>query len=122
MIDKLFNLIEDATDGIMGAKALQNSQNGLKNTDLFAFNTDKALRTYPFEDISPDLHLKVNPRAKRMALRVDSRNYKVNLVIPKRASMRGAYHFALEHKHWIRKSWPSYRARLNWKMAQKSNY
>ena len=98
MLDRLRNFIEDN----VGAKPLQNSQNGLKDADLYAAKAHKALSTYPFEDISPNLVLKVNPRAKRMALRVDSRKYTVNLVIPKRASMRSAYHFALEHKHWIR--------------------
>ena len=36
-----------------------------------------------------------------MALRVDTHKRLVNLVIPKRASLRSAYMFALEHKHWI---------------------
>ncbi|MEM7618378.1 MAG: SprT family zinc-dependent metalloprotease [Pseudomonadota bacterium] len=63
---------------------------------------NKALKVYPFSDISPALTLKINPRAKRMALRVDAHKRVVNLVIPKRASLRSAYMFALEHKYWIR--------------------
>lgn len=84
------------------AKTLLNPFKSAPNADIFAQKTEKALQTYPFSDISPDLHLKINPRAKRMALRVDAKARKVNLVLPKRASMRGAYQFALEHKYWIR--------------------
>lgn len=86
----------------MGAKALQNNAKALNEADLYAMKAHKALSTYPFEDISPDLTLKINPRAKRLALRVDPKNYKVRLVIPKRASIRSAYRFALENKYWIR--------------------
>lgn len=60
-----------------------------------------ALEAYPFAAISPQLTLKINPRAKRMALRLDTRGRVVNLVIPKRASIRSAYHFAREHERWI---------------------
>lgn len=86
----------------MGSKALQNSQNHLKEADLLALKADKTLQTYPFHEISPDLTIKVNARAKRMALRVNPRKNQVNLVMPKRASMRSAYRFALENKAWIR--------------------
>jgi hypothetical protein len=98
MLDYLSKLIGEN----MSAKALQQNLTGLKESDLYAFKTEKARRTYPFDEISPDLVLKINPRAKRLALRVDPRHHKVNLVIPKRASMRSAYHFALENKYWIR--------------------
>jgi predicted metal-dependent hydrolase len=37
-----------------------------------------------------------------MALRVDTKGRKINLVLPKRVNMRSAYKFALEHKYWIR--------------------
>jgi len=36
-----------------------------------------------------------------MALRVDTHKRVVNLVIPKRAILRSAYMFALEHQYWI---------------------
>jgi hypothetical protein len=84
------------------AKTLQNPFKTAPQAVIFAEKTEKALQTYPFADISPDLILKINPRAKRMALRVDAKARKVNLVLPKRASMRSAYKFALEHKYWIR--------------------
>lgn len=84
-------------------KALQNPFKALTRAQTLAEKTEKALQTYPFADISPHLHLKINPRAKNMALRVDVKGRKVNLVLPKRASMRGAYTFALDHKYWIRR-------------------
>lgn len=86
----------------MGSKALRHTGNGRSEALLWAQKADNALKTYPFEDISPDLHLKINPRAKRLALRVDPKARKINLVIPKRASMRSAYEFAWENKYWIR--------------------
>ncbi len=89
--------------GIKGSKALQNTQNSRTQAQIRAQKVDCALKTYPFEDISPDLHVKINPRAKRLALRMDPKNRVVNLVIPKRATIRNAYKFALEHKYWIRK-------------------
>lgn len=84
------------------AKTLQNPFKTAPKAAIWAEKTEKALQTYPFSDISPDLMLKINARAKRMALRVDVKARKVNLVLPKRASMRAAYKFALEHKYWIR--------------------
>lgn len=86
----------------MSIKALLSNQNGMTDADLWKLKAHKTLNAYPFEEISPDLVIKVNPRAKRLALRVDPRKNKVNLVMPKRASMRGAYMFALENKRWIR--------------------
>jgi len=88
--------------GLSSSKALRNLKNSRSEALIWAQKTDNALKTYPFEDISPDLVLKINPRAKRMALRVDPKKRVVNLVLPKRASMRSAYTFALEHKYWIR--------------------
>ncbi len=78
-------------------------RSALRNTHqaILADKALKALEKYPFEDISPDLVVKINPRAKRMALRLDPKKRQVNLVIPKRSSLRGAYMFALEHKYWI---------------------
>ncbi len=86
----------------MSAKALKNTKNTRKDALLRAQKADNALNTYPFTDISPSLVLKINPRAKRMALRLDPKKQIVNLVVPKRGSMRDAYLFALEHKYWIR--------------------
>lgn len=40
-------------------------------------------------------------RAKRLALRVDSRNKTVRLVIPKRTSIHKALDFASQHSEWI---------------------
>jgi len=77
---------------------------GLKSKtqkDILTEKVNKALQVYPFSDISPALTLKINPRAKRMALRVDTHKRVVNLVIPKRAILRSAYMFALEHQYWI---------------------
>ncbi len=86
----------------MGAKALQRSQNTLKNADKLALKLDNALKTYPFHEISPNLVVKINPRAKRLALRVDPRANSVNLVVPKRTSMINAYRFADKNRIWIR--------------------
>ncbi|MCI5060954.1 MAG: M48 family metallopeptidase [Alphaproteobacteria bacterium] len=85
-------------------RALQNIENKLRQIpkNAIAKKLEYALQAYPFDDISPDLKLKINPRAKRMALRLDARARVVNLVIPKRASIRSAYHFAREHQQWIR--------------------
>ncbi len=86
----------------MSAKALLNFGNTKSDASKLAQKAEKALETYPFDDISPAIALKINPRAKRMALRLDVKKRVVNLVIPKRGSMRSAYLFALEHKYWIR--------------------
>lgn len=86
----------------MGAKALRNTGNTLTNADNLALKVDKARQTYPFHEISPDLEVKINVRAKRLALRVDPRANKVNLVVPKRTSMISAYRFAKQNCHWIR--------------------
>ncbi|HPF78942.1 MAG TPA: SprT family zinc-dependent metalloprotease [Alphaproteobacteria bacterium] len=101
MLFNLDQLFEDYM-GIRGSKALRNTENSRSEALVSAKKADNALRTYAFEDISPALVLKINPRAKRMALRLDPKKRVVNLVLPKRASMVGAYKFALEHKYWIR--------------------
>jgi predicted metal-dependent hydrolase len=54
-----------------------------------------------FREISPHLHAAISPRAKRLALRLDTRRRRMNLVIPKRMSLRAAYQFAYEHRNWI---------------------
>lgn len=54
-----------------------------------------------FTTISPHLSVKISPKAKRLALRLDSRTRKVNLVIPKRASLKKAYEFAESYQDWI---------------------
>lgn len=54
-----------------------------------------------FREISPHLHAAISPRAKRLALRLDTRRRRMNLVIPKRMSLRAAYQFAYDHRDWI---------------------
>lgn len=98
---KLFN-INQLIEGTLGVKALRNTGNSKSDALSRAQKADNALNTYPFSDISLDLTLKINPTAKRMALRLDPKKRIVNLVVPKRGSMRDAYLFALEHKYWIR--------------------
>ena len=87
---------------IVGTKPLQNAKNTRSHALSRIEKADNALKTYPFADISPNLTLKINPRAKRMALRLDPKKRIINLVVPKRGSMRQAYLFAFEHKYWIR--------------------
>ncbi len=84
------------------AKALQTGLKTSKKADVAADKISKALHRYPFADISPALKIKINARAKRMALRVDTHRRVVNLILPKRATLRGAYLFAQENRHWIR--------------------
>lgn len=54
-----------------------------------------------FSTISPHLHVKISPKAKRLALRLDSHARRINLVIPKRASLKKAYEFAELNQNWI---------------------
>ncbi|HEY0901711.1 MAG TPA: YgjP-like metallopeptidase domain-containing protein, partial [Micavibrio sp.] len=51
--------------------------------------------------ISPHLRLQVSKRARRMALRLDTKERVVYLVVPTRADMTTARNFAKEYKHWI---------------------
>ncbi len=51
--------------------------------------------------ISPHLRLQVSKRARRMALRLDTRERVVYLVVPKRADLKKAKDFARSYKHWI---------------------
>lgn len=46
--------------------------------------------------------VKRSPRAKRVALRVDSAERVVNLVIPQRMPLHKAYVFASQHEAWIK--------------------
>lgn len=55
-----------------------------------------------FTTISPHIHVKISPKAKRLALRLDGRARRVNLVIPKRASLKKAYEFAELNSAWIK--------------------
>ena len=64
-------------------------------------NSEQALLSYPFADISPDLQVDISERAKRLALRLDPKQRVVRLVIPKRASLRKAYDFAEDNRDWI---------------------
>lgn len=54
-----------------------------------------------FSSISPHLYVKISPKAKRLALRLDARARRVNLVVPKRASLYKAYEFAILNRAWI---------------------
>lgn len=74
------------------------------NKDTLLERSEKAASRYPFHEISPHLDIKISPRAKRMALRVETKDRTIKLVIPKRASINSAYEFALEHASWIKKS------------------
>jgi len=49
------------------------------------------------------LILKISPRAKRIALRLDSTKRVMNLVVPNRFNLKKAEDFVLEHKEWIEK-------------------
>lgn len=60
-----------------------------------------ALPAPDFSAISPHLDVRISDKARRLALRLDSTRRKVCLVIPKRASLKNAYLFALEHRDWI---------------------
>lgn len=54
-----------------------------------------------FSTISPHLTVRISPKAKRLALRLDAHAGCVNLVIPQKASLRKAYEFAESHQEWI---------------------
>ena len=54
-----------------------------------------------FESISPHLNVRMSPRARKLTLRLDSQARKVHLIVPKRASMKAAYQFALQNRGWI---------------------
>lgn len=56
---------------------------------------------HDLKHISPHLRLKVSPRARRMALRLDAKARIVNLVVPRRVNMDKALDFARQHKDWI---------------------
>lgn len=55
-----------------------------------------------FTTISPHIFVKISPKAKRLALRLDGRARRVNLVIPKKASLKKAYEFAELNSDWIK--------------------
>lgn len=52
-------------------------------------------------DIHPALQLKPSKRARRIALRLDTKKRVMNLVLPLRMSLTRAEKFALTHKTWI---------------------
>ncbi len=84
------------------SKPLHSFKSGLKHAVSLIDGSQSAVSRYPFEEISTDIVIKQNPRAKRLALRIDNKKRSVNLVIPPRTSMKRAYLFALEHKYWIK--------------------
>lgn len=59
--------------------------------------------TTALDHIHPRLRLKINPRARRFALRLDGTGGIVNLVVPPRFDIRKAEKFALEYREWIAK-------------------
>lgn len=54
-----------------------------------------------FSTISPHLNVRISPKAKRLALRLDPHAGCINLVIPRKASLRKAYEFAESNQTWI---------------------
>ncbi|HNS44192.1 MAG TPA: SprT family zinc-dependent metalloprotease [Alphaproteobacteria bacterium] len=54
-----------------------------------------------FSTISPHLNVRISPKAKRLALRLDAHAGRIDLVIPERASLKKAYKFAESNQHWI---------------------
>ncbi|MCB1551110.1 MAG: M48 family metallopeptidase [Alphaproteobacteria bacterium] len=54
-----------------------------------------------FAAISPHLNIRISPKAKRLALRLDSHAGCINLVIPHKSSMKKAYEFAQLNQSWI---------------------
>lgn len=52
-------------------------------------------------DIHPDLRLKHSKRARRVALRLDSKQRIMNLVVPTHMPIERAYRFAKQHEDWI---------------------
>lgn len=68
----------------------------------YSFQTEHNNKMVDFTTISPHLHVKISPKAKRLALRLDGRARRVNLVIPQRASLKKAYEFAELNQDWIK--------------------
>lgn len=54
-----------------------------------------------FQSISPQLSVRVSPRARKLSLRLDAKDRKIHLIVPKRASMKSAYQFAFQNQRWI---------------------
>lgn len=54
------------------------------------------------EAIDPKLNLRISGRARRLALRLDTKAGAMNLVIPPRASLKKAIEFAHANQDWIR--------------------
>lgn len=68
---------------------------------MVPFLTNRIITEDDILALSPHLAVKRSKRARRVALRMDSANRKVNLVIPARSSLNKAYDFALQHQEWI---------------------
>jgi predicted metal-dependent hydrolase len=107
LYNNLFNFLEEsmkkATKPLL-AGGLKTKDGAQSNKDALIERGEKATSRYPFHEISPHLDIKISPRAKRMALRLETKDRTIKLVIPKRASINSAYEFALEHADWIKKS------------------
>jgi predicted metal-dependent hydrolase len=83
-------------------KPLNAERTRARPRDLLSILEEREVAGLPFAEISPRLKLSVSERAKRMALRLDPRSRTIQLVVPKRASIRTAYLFAEQNKDWIR--------------------
>ncbi len=55
-----------------------------------------------FQEISPHLNVRVSQRARNLSLRLDTKERKVHLIVPKRASLKAAYQFAFINQGWIK--------------------
>lgn len=96
----LFEILEGSMK--KASKPLLNNRFKAQSTkDALEEKRERATTRYPFHEISEHLDIKISPRAKRMALRVDPKDGSVKLVIPKRASICSAYEFALKNQDWI---------------------
>jgi len=60
------------------------------------------MRTQP--DLPDNVRIKHSARARRLALRLDTKERVINLVIPKGVSLRKAHDFAKYHETWITKA------------------
>lgn len=74
---------------------------GISHTKYIGLQQEKSGMSDKLSHISPHLRLQVSKRARRMALRLDTKERVVYLVVPAKADMTTAKNFAKEYKHWI---------------------
>ena len=63
----------------------------------------KLLQNDPLPELAEFVEVRRSERAKKLALRLDTKKRAFTLVVPKRISMRQAYDFAIEHEEWMEK-------------------